>query len=193
MDFFIKSSYTAAQETSDSSTVAFFDAFFDDHRVMIMSLSLLLSFIVFGWQIFKHFQDKKDDKRSYGLSIQEGYWHKSVVLPLFVDKFVSSITEWTDDINSPNKSVDRINEIRNKFKKDKRELSSRTKLLCTVEDQVKENIRKHLDEIEDSIIRYLSDIQLSPDDQTTLPNQKIFENAEAIFKELMQDHQRFNK
>lgn len=193
MDFFIRAGYAAEQlqnkAMSDSESVT--ESFFDDYRVLIMSLSLLLSLIVFGWQIYKHFHDKKTSKKDYALSIEDGYWHQSVVLPLFVDKFVSSITQWVDAISSPDKlSVD---EIRDNFKKDIRELASRTQLLCTVKEQARANILMRLEEVEDCITCYLSDIKESPDNKKSPPNNKVFEKAEAIFKELMQDHQSFNR
>lgn len=185
MDFFIKASYAAATQSPPAT-----GAFFDEYRVVIMSLSLLLSVIVFIWQIIKHFQDKKANKKSYSLSIAEGYWHQSVVLPLFVDKFVSSVTQWIDEINKPNKSNDEIIGIRDSFKKDIRELNSRTQLLCTVEEQARTNIRAQLEDIEDSVISYLSE---ASDNKKEPPNDKVFKKSEAIFKELMNDHQRFNQ
>ncbi|MDD5461984.1 MAG: hypothetical protein PHG00_10205 [Methylococcales bacterium] len=117
MDFFIKASYAAGElkDKAISNSPITVQAFFDDNRIVIMSLSLFLSVIVFGWQIYKHFQDKSDRKDDYALSIKEGYWHKSVVLPLFVDKFASSITEWIDAINNPDKSS--VEKIRDDFKK----------------------------------------------------------------------------
>ena len=79
MDFFIKAGYAAAQlqdeATSNSLTTA--EGFFDDPRIWIIFLSLILSVVSLGWQIKKHFQDRKEHK--------EGYWHQSVILPLFID------------------------------------------------------------------------------------------------------------
>ncbi len=192
MDFFIKASYAAAQlqdkVISNGSTTE--EGFFDEYRIWIMSLSLILAVVSLGWQIFKYLQDRRDHKKDYALSINEGYWHQSVVLPLFIEKFVSSVTQWIDVINNPDKSVD---EIRDGFKKDIRELTSRTQLLCTVNEQARENIRTLLDDIEDCITRYLSDIKESANSKESPPKDKIFAKVEAILKELMQDHQRFNR
>lgn len=130
----------------------------------------------------KHFQDRKEHK--------EGYWHQSVILPLFIDKFVLNIAQWIDVINNPDKSS--IDGIRDNFKKEIRELTSRTRLLCTVTEQAREQIRTHLDDIEESITCYLSDIKESTDNKKSPPNDKVFAKVEAILKELMQDHPRFN-
>lgn len=192
MDFFIKASNAAAQvqdkAISNSSTTA--EGIFDEYRIWIMSLSLILAVVSFVWQIFKHFQDRKERKNDHALSIKEGYWHQSVVLPLFVDKFVSSVTQWIDVTNNPDKPVE---EIRDNFKKDIRQLISRTRLLCTVEEQARTNIREFLDDIEDCITRYLSDIKESADNKGSPPNDKVFAKVEAILKELMQDHQRYKR
>jgi hypothetical protein len=184
MDFFIKAGYAAAQlqaeATSNSLTTA--EGFFDDPRIWIMFLSLILSVVSLGWQIKKHVQDRKEHK--------ENYWHQSVILPLFIDKFVLNVAQWIDVINNPDKSS--IDVIRDNFKKDIRELISRTRLLCTVEEQAREKIRTLLDDIEESITCYLSDIKESTDNKKSPPNDKVFAKVEAILKELMQDHQRFN-
>lgn len=192
MDFIIKTSYAAAElhGTAISNSSPTVKGFFDDNRVVIMSLTFCLSFITFLWQIYKHFKDRSDRKKEYGLSIEEGYWHQSVVLPLFVDKFVLYITQWVDMINNPNKTID---EIRDNFKKEIRELTSRTQFLCTVDQKARENIRTELDGIEDCITCYLSDIKESTDNKRTPPNDKVFSKVEMILKELMKDHQRFSK
>ena len=192
MDFFIKTSHAAAElkdkVISNSSTNV--EGFFDDPRIMIMFLSLILSVVSLGWQIKKHYQDKSDRKKDFALSIKEGYWHQSVVLPLFVDTFVLNVTQWIDVIDNPDRSS--IDEIRDSFKKDIRELTSRTRLLCTVEENVKIKIRELLDGIEDCITCYLSDIKESTDSKKLSPNDKVFAKVEEILKELMNDHQRFN-
>jgi hypothetical protein len=77
---------------------------------------------------------------------------------------VSSITHWIEAINNPDKSV---NEIRDNFKKDIRELISRTRFLCTVDEHARENIRTLLDEIEDCITCYLSEFRESANNKKT--------------------------
>ncbi|WKJ91333.1 hypothetical protein QZJ86_04180 [Methylomonas montana] len=112
----------------------------------------------------KYDLDKADKESEYLTSISDKYWHQSVILPLFIDKFVSSITSWIDDINTlekcdhnTGKLSTKIDEIRDGFKKDITQLIYRTQLLCAVEEQVRVNVREKLDEIEDCITRYLSD------------------------------------
>ncbi|MDD5461983.1 MAG: hypothetical protein PHG00_10200 [Methylococcales bacterium] len=64
--------------------------------------------------------------------------------------------------------------------------------MCTVEEQVRKNIRELLDDIEDCITCYLSDIKESGDNKKSPPTDKVLAKVEAILKELMQDHQRYN-
>lgn len=187
MDFFIKASYAGdlAIQSNDVS-------FIDDHRVIIMSITLVISIMSFCWQLVKHFKlDKSEKINTYQLDIREGYWHQSILLPLFVDKFVENITKWVDDINLSNDlaGVDR----RDNFKKEIVELQSRTQLLCTVNETARNNINDKLDNIEDIINSYLYNSSNISESEILKVKSKIFSNAEDIIKELMDDHQRLDR
>lgn len=196
MDFIFKSVYAATQQINDlpsaDSTTKSFTEIMDEYRLWIMLAALILSLISLGWQIFKAIYDNKKENKirieNLKLSINEDFWHKSVVLPVFVDKFVESISSWIQMLD--NCTPDKINEIRSAFLKDKRELSSRTRLLCTVNELSRKNIREHLDEIEDSVIAYLYHLQTNSDNNSNKPsfNDKIYIKVESIFQELIQDH-----
>lgn len=198
MDFLIKSSLVAPeiqnefQKSIDSPNLL--EGFFDDYRLLIMSLALLLSVINIIWQIRTHYKEKKEHrterKEDRYLSIKEDYWHKSVILPMFIDKFVISITNWINTINElKDNETQAIEKTRDSFKSDIRELCSRTHLLCTVNENVREKIRTSLDEIEDCVTAHLSDLkEETMSDKSSSINEKILIKVEQILKELMQDH-----
>lgn len=194
MDFILKSAYAAAEKINDipSSVEPINKSFvetIDEYRLWIMFISLIIALISLGWQVGKHILDnKKESKKRIedkNLSIDEGFWHKSVILPVFVDKFVESISNWTDMLN--NCTNEKVDETRDAFIKEKRELSSRTRLLCTVNESSRENIRGYLDDIEETVMAHLFSISKNDNNSKSL-NDRIYINVEKIFKELIKDH-----
>jgi hypothetical protein len=195
MDFFIKASHAATDvsEKLASTCGDRVECFFDDNRVIVM----LLSFLVACAALFVSYKSYKWQINKYNLDQKDGYWHQSVVLPLFVDKFVLSITKWVDDISSLEKAKDTIdlpaaiNQVRDEFKKEISQLASRTQFLCTVEGETRTQICNRLDEIEDCITRYLSDAK-ETNNFYNPPHGKIFEKSSDIFEALIADHKKFN-
>jgi len=71
MDFFIKASYAAAQlqdkALSNPSTAT--EVFFDDPRILVMLLSLILAVVSLGWQIKNIFKIEKNTKKAIGINL----------------------------------------------------------------------------------------------------------------------------
>ncbi|SHN92448.1 hypothetical protein BHECKSOX_860 [Bathymodiolus heckerae thiotrophic gill symbiont] len=147
--------------------------------------------------MLKTYKEKKahrtERKIDHYISIKEDYWHKSVILPMFIDKFVYSVTNWITSINELNAKDIKIEKTRDNFKKDIRELCSRTHLLCTVDENVRENIRIYLDEIKDCVTAHLSNLKegITVNNGGSSINEKILIKIEEILKELMNDHNSF--
>ena len=193
LDFLVSASYAdGGTPIAVSYTEGVFDA-----RTIIMGISLLVSFLALfiafkslNWQKHKQYIDQT-------LAVNDKYWHQSVVLPLFINRFSINVAEWLDGIDELENTSENsglsltIDNLRDKLKKDIRQLTLRTHLLVTVQEAVRTQILEELDDIEDCVTRYLSDLKENRKIKE-LPNTKIVVRSRNIFALLMKDHNQLN-
>jgi len=186
-----------------------------DPRIQIMWCSLvvsILAFVISAISLWLHHRkyslEKSYRKIDKELSVEDQYWHRSVILPYFVDKLLECVDVWIEkvkNVSSIQEPIDdsiysdRIDLLRDSIKRDLRQLCSRTKLLCTSTEETRSGIRNSLDEIEDilfsCLLTHKSNIQKKGSENfsyATTVDDKVLQKVNNILQCLISQHKNMN-